>query len=94
METALETREFKTVAAMVKINQCERKRKPAVGVVSFLYGSFRFSPVLTWLGVYNCPERVTSNLAEIPDFFLQIVFTGRVGGGLSYCGTFVSQPVA
>lgn len=51
METALETREFKTVASMVKINQCERKRKPAVGVVSFL---------LWFLQVFTCADMAGS----------------------------------
>lgn len=63
----------------------------------------RFPPVLTWLRFYNSPERVTSSRVEIPDFFLfflppfsfflSLLLEGW-GGGCSYCGAFVRQPVA
>lgn len=63
----------------------------------------RFPPVLTWLRLYNSPERVTSSRVGIPGFFFSFSFTpflfslfywkGGVGAP-SYCGTFVRQPVA
>lgn len=62
--------------------------------------------MLTWLRLYNSPERVTSNRVEIPGllfFFFLLSFTPSLffilllegwGGVRSYCGTFVKQPVA
>lgn len=49
----------------------------------------RFPPVLTWLRLYNSPERVTSSRVEIPGPFFFFLFrpisffsfTGRVGRG-------------
>lgn len=48
----------------------------------------RFPPVLTWLRLYNSPERVTSSRVEIPGLFFFLFhpisffsFTGRVGWG-------------
>lgn len=60
--------------------------------------------MLTWLRLYNSPERVTSSRVEIPGFspplslsplflFSSLLLEGW-GGGPSYCGTFARQPVA
>lgn len=54
------------------------KRKPGVGGLALslffflLLRPLRFPPVLTWLRLYNSPERVTSSRVKIPGllFFL------------------------
>lgn len=64
--------------------------------------------MLTWLRLYNSPERVTSSRVGIPGLFFSLSFapflffsfylkggvTGLGAGGCSYCGTFVRVPVA
>lgn len=72
--------------------------------LSLVLWPLRFPPVLTWLRLYNSPERVTSSWVKIPGcfffsfssphFFFPFYWKGGVGGGCSYCGTFVKQPVA
>lgn len=65
----------------------------------------RFPPVLTWLRLYNSPERVTSSRVKIPGLlFFSLSSSSTLslfsfllegwGGGCSYCGTFVRLPFA
>lgn len=86
------------------------KRKPGVGglALSFFFlllRPLRFPPVLTWLRLYNSPERVTSSRVKIPGLlFFSLSSSSTLslfsfllegwGGGCSYCGTFVRLPFA
>lgn len=51
----------------------ERESLEWVGFFFFLLlRPLRFPPVLTWLRLYNSPERVTSSRVEIPGFFFSL----------------------
>lgn len=90
--------ELVTVEGWWAAGRFKQRELQWAGFVSALR-ALRFPPVLTWLRLYNGPERVTRTHSRLFSFpftpfsFFSLLLEGW-GGGPSYCGTFVRQPVA